>query len=71
MSENIQTSFIVLKNVFGTHGAAAKYLGLSRDHYCALRNGRVPIPRRTAELIILKARQVDASLPLRAEAVSV
>ena len=40
---------------FKTHGAAAKYLGMTEQHYNALRNGRANIPPRTAEYIILKA----------------
>ena len=41
-----------------SHSKAASTLGFSRDHYRALRNGRVRIPARTVEYIMLKAREV-------------
>lgn len=56
----LNVAFAALKSKFGNHGAVAAYLGMSRDHYCAIRNGRVHIPRRTADLIIMKAREVQA-----------
>lgn len=67
----LDEAFGILHSVFGSHRAAANYLDLSKEHYSQLRNGRVPIPRRTAELIILKARQAQASVPGQARAVSV
>lgn len=51
-------AYTLLRSRFGTHGAAAKYLGLTEQHYNALRNGRVSIPPRTAEYIRLKAQEV-------------
>ena len=57
MDQNLNSAFAILKEELGTHGAAASYLGITRDHYCALRNGRAHIPKRTAELIILKAKE--------------
>lgn len=72
--ENLVEAFRLLKEDCGGHGAAASFIGLSRDHYCAIRNGRVHIPRRTAELIILKAREAQAlagRLPQELETVSV
>lgn len=58
MEPTLSSAFDILKDKLGTHGAAASYLGITRDHYCALRNGRAHIPNRTAELIILKAKVV-------------
>ena len=58
MDPNLNSAFAILKDKLGTHGAAASYLGIHRDHYCALRNGRAHITKRTAELIILKAKAV-------------
>lgn len=60
MDPTLNSAFGILKDKLGTHGAAANFLGMTRDHYCALRNGRVPIPQRTAEYIILKASEIDA-----------
>lgn len=51
-----------LQSFLGNHGNAAKFLGISRDHYCAIRNGRVNIPKRTASYIILKASQVSGEM---------
>lgn len=62
MDANIDFAFARLKTKFGTHGAAAKFLGMTRDHYCALRNGRANIPARTAEYIMFKAQEA-ATLP--------
>ncbi|EGW50074.1 hypothetical protein HMPREF1022_02896 [Desulfovibrio sp. 6_1_46AFAA] len=58
MDPNLNSAFDILRDKLGTHGAAASYLGMTRDHYCALRNGRAHIPKRTAELIVLKAKAV-------------
>lgn len=52
---NLSTAFSVLKAHFHTHSEVATFLGMTRDHYRALRNGRANIPPRTAEFIILKA----------------
>lgn len=57
MDLNLNSAFSILKDKLGTHGAAASYLGMTRDHYCALRNGRAHIPKRTAEFIVLKAKE--------------
>lgn len=58
MDPTLNSAFGILKDKLGTHGAAANFLGMTRDHYCALRNGRAHIPKRTAELIVLKAKEV-------------
>lgn len=63
MDPNLNSAFDILKDKLGTHGAAASYLGMTRDHYCALRNGRAHIPKRTAELIVLKAKAVASQEP--------
>lgn len=53
----LSMAFQILKSRFKTHTAAADALGLTKDHYRALRNGRVAMPKRTADFIILKAEQ--------------
>jgi hypothetical protein len=64
MAENtkaiLQKAFDCLRQRHGSHGAVAKALGMHRDHYCAMRNGRASIPRRTADYIILKAQEASA-----------
>lgn len=55
---DIQRAFQIIKIFYGSHSKAASTLGFSRDHYRALRNGRVRIPARTVEYIMLKAREV-------------
>lgn len=57
---NLATAFFVLKAHYKNHTAVAASLGFNKDHYRAMRNGRVPIPQRTAEYIILKASEIDA-----------
>ncbi len=59
MEESLKNAFEILCRRFGNHGKAAKALGFTRDHYCALRNGRAKIPRRTAEYILLKANELE------------
>ena len=54
---DLATAFLILKGRFKNHSAAASALGMTRDHYRALRNGRAHIPTRTAEYIILKAQE--------------
>lgn len=46
---DIQRAFQIIKIFYGSHSKAASTLGFSRDHYRALRNGRVRIPARTVE----------------------
>ena len=53
----IHEATTVLKRVFGSYSATARFLGISPIHYRALRNGRVAMPKRTADFIILKAEQ--------------
>lgn len=48
-----------LRKHLGTHGAAAKYLGMTEDHYNALRNGRANMPKRTADYILMKAQELS------------
>ena len=59
MQEDLQIACEALRKKYGSHGAVSRVLGINRDHYCALRNGRASIPKRTAELIVLKAREVE------------
>lgn len=60
---DIQTAFQSLENFYGTHSRAAAALGISRDHYRALRNGRANIPQRTADYILLKAKEAVEDMP--------
>ena len=48
-----------LRGHFGSHGAAAKYLGMTEQHYNALRNGRANMPERTADYIVLKTAELN------------
>ena len=52
-----------LRDQFGSHGAAAKHLGMTEQHYNALRNGRANMPKRTADYILLKAQEFPAEIP--------
>lgn len=61
MNNNLQVAFRMLQEKFGSHSAAACNLGINRDHYCAMRNGRANIPLRTAEYILLKAAEVKVA----------
>ncbi len=54
----ISDAFATLKERFGNHSLAAHHLGMTPEHYRALRNGRAHISKRTAEFIILKAKTV-------------
>jgi len=63
MKRELHRAFTTLVNTYGSHGVAATELGISRDHYCAIRNGRVNIPQRTAEYIILKASELETVSP--------
>jgi hypothetical protein len=60
---NLSDAYARLRDRFGSHGAAAKELGLTQQHYNALRNGRANIPRRTADYIILKALELEFKPP--------
>lgn len=47
MNDYLEAAFAILCLKCGSHTDAAKFLGLSRDHYCALRKGRrvcLPVP---------------------------
>ena len=70
----ISDAFTVLRKHFGTHSAAAIHLGITPEHYRAIRNGRQHIKKSTADLIILKAmtaaQDAPDSTPAPAESVS-
>lgn len=70
MNKELQDAFEVLRSKFGSHSAASRWLGINRDHYCAMRNGRVPIPERTAGFIILKAQELSLDVPFTAQGVA-
>lgn len=57
---NLSEAYARLRARFGTHSAAAQYLGMTLQHYNALRKGRVNMPRRTADYILLKAAEIDS-----------
>lgn len=62
-SQNLDLAFEALERFYGSHSHVAKEVGVSVGHYRKIRNGRVPVPKRTADLIILKAQEVPASDP--------
>lgn len=55
----LKEAFKILHNHFGTHKAVAVYLKISWVHYSNIRNKIVPIPKRMADLIILKAQMIS------------
>lgn len=55
----LSDAYTRLREHFGTHGAAAEYLGLNGNHYEALRNGRANMPQRTADYIVMKAQALS------------
>ena len=65
---NIKEAFAALKGRFRTDRACAQYVGLTPQHYEAMRNGRVNIPQRTADYIILKAQEAGTDQRVSAHA---
>ena len=63
---NLPDAYARLRDRYGTHGAAAKYLNMTEQHYNALRNGRANMPPRTAEFIIMKALEAPVYSEARA-----
>jgi hypothetical protein len=63
MDKALRDAFEVLRQQCGSHTAAAKYLGMTNDHYSALRNGRAGMPKRTAEYIIMKTLEISTPAP--------
>ena len=60
---NINEAFAILRKAHRTHTNAAAIIGLSPEHYSALRNSHAPIPNRTKELIIFKAKEASIGMP--------
>lgn len=58
MTMTLPDAYARLREHFGTHGAAAKHLGMTEQHYNALRNGRANMANRTADYILLKAQEI-------------
>lgn len=58
MTLTLPDAYARLRDHFGTHGAAAKHLGITEQHYNALRNGRANMSNRTADYILLKAQEI-------------
>lgn len=63
MDKKLQDAFEVLRRQHGSHSAVAKHIGITGDHYCALRNGRANMATRTADYILLKAQEVAGITP--------
>lgn len=61
MAQALVTAFEALLKKHGSHRQAAKVLRITSDHYRKMRNGRVKIPQRTADYIILKASELEPS----------
>ena len=57
MTYDLGKAFEILLKKHGSHCKSAKVLKISHDHYRKMRNGRVNIPKRTADYIILKASE--------------
>lgn len=57
---DIKHAFAVLREQLGPDRACARYIGITPQHYEALRNGRAKIPPRTADYICLKAAQIES-----------
>ena len=66
----LSEAYECLRDRFGSHGAAAKHLGMTEQHYNALRNGRANMPARTANYILMSAQETftQQSLPQSSEA---
>lgn len=60
MTYDLTHAFTGLQKRYGSHCQAAKNLGIAPDHYRKMRNGRVKIPQRTADYIILKASELES-----------
>lgn len=58
----IEKAISLIVAAFRTHGEAAAWLGFGRDHWQRLRDGKLPIPPRTAYYIIGKAEELMASM---------
>lgn len=58
---DIKQAFSVLRARLGPDRACANHIGVTPQHYEAMRNGRVKIPQRTADYIILKASELEPS----------
>ena len=65
MTLTLPDAYALLRDHFGTHGAAAKHLGITEQHYNALRNGRANMSIRTADYILMKAQEItEHTIPL-------
>ncbi len=58
---NIQEAFSFLRARLGSDRKCARFVGMTPQHFEALRNGRANIPRRTADYICLKASGLAAA----------
>lgn len=56
----LSEAYALLRKHYKSHGAAAKNLGMTQQHYNALRNGRANMRKQTEDYILLKAEQVAA-----------
>lgn len=60
---DINEAFAALKARYGTDRACANHVGMTPQHFEALRNGRAHIKKSTADLIILKAMTAAQDTP--------
>lgn len=60
----LSEAYECLRDRFGSHCAAAKHLGMTEQHYNALRNGRANMPARTANYILMSAQEAFTQQPL-------
>ena len=52
MELELKDAFTILKLKYKSHLRAAKAVGYSATHYRAIRNNRVPISKRTEQMIL-------------------
>jgi len=60
MNNDLDMAFATLRERYCSHYQAAVNIGIAPDHYRKMRNGRANIPQRTADYIILKAKEVQS-----------
>jgi len=57
--QTLDNYFVILREHFGTHRAAAEYLGVSYSRYNEWRWGRDPIPKKFRRLLELAVQGVQ------------
>lgn len=56
---DLEKAFLRLEEAYGDHTSAAAQVGINRDHYRKLRNGRASVPARTRTAILNAARLAE------------